>query len=323
MNLPTKSLRHGPMIAGCGLMLAIAASAGPVLAQDTAAPVSPAAAAAKAEAARAEEVQKAYEAVIGAGKQGPAVVVLLDQAVLKLPPGYIYAPKREGDRLMRAFGNRTGPNFAGIILPTDNAAWLITLDYNKAGYVRDDDAKVWKADELLATIKEGTLSGNDDRRERGFPPIEVTGWVEPPAYQADTHRLVWAANVRRIGQSQGGSVNYNTYALGREGYFELNMIGSGDVIMKEKGRAKELLAALTYVPGKSYEEFQAGTDRVAEYGLAALVAGVAAKKLGFFALIAVAALKAWKLVALALFGGLALIGKLFGRKSPPSDPPAA
>ena len=40
------------------------------------------------------------------------------------------------------------------------------------------------------------------------------------------------------------------------------------------------VAALNFNEGKRYADFNASTDKVAEYGLAALVAGVAAKKLG-------------------------------------------
>jgi uncharacterized membrane-anchored protein len=276
-----------------------------------------------AEAQQAEMLQ-AFEAAAKASTKGPAKVPLLQQAVMDLPPGYAFVPPQEGARLMRAFGNRTGSDFVGLVLPMEDANWIVTLDYNKAGYVKDEDAKEWKVDELLQSLRDGTEAGNADRAERGFPPIEITGWVEPPNYASDTHRLVWAANVRRKGENQGGSINYNTYALGREGYFELNMIGPSETVLKEKGRAKDLLASLNYVPGKAYSDFQPGTDKVAEYGLAALVAGAAAKKLGLLAVIGVFLAKAWKLIAIAVFGGGALLKKLFGRSPPPpSQPPVA
>lgn len=297
-------------------LLAVMAVAAPVIAQDKPAP------APNSEAARELEGEQAFEAALKVRTVGPAEVPLLTQAVLKLPAGYSFIPKAEGDRLMRAMGNRTGSNFIGLVTQTEAIEWFATLVYNNAGYVRDDDAKVWKADELLQSLRDGTEEGNKDRASRGFPPIEITGWVEPPMYASDTHRLVWAAHVRQKGALQGGSVNYNTYALGREGYFELNMIGAEDVIMREKGRAQELLAALTYVPGKAYGDFQAGTDKVAEYGLAALVAGVAAKKLGLFAVLALFLAKSAKLVLVALFGAAAVIGQLFKRKKAPTEPPA-
>ncbi len=261
---------------------------------------------------RDAEINAAFEAAVKAATTGPAPVPLIDQATLKLPAGYRYIPKAEGARLMRAMGNSTGAQFVGMVIPAADVAWFVTLDFVKAGYVKDDDAKDWKPDELLKTLRDGTEAGNADRAERGFPPIEVAGWVEPPVYSAETHRLVWAANVRRKGQTTGGSVNYNTYALGREGYFELNMIGSHEVVTRDKGRAQELLAALAYDPGKSYADFNPKTDRVAEYGLAALVAGVAAKKLGMFALIAAFFAKFAKVILIGGAAVLAGVAKLFG-----------
>lgn len=296
------------------VLLAFIVLSFPAVAQEKPAP------APNAQEAQQIEGEKAFEAALTARTLGPAEVPLLTQAVLKLPAGYAFIPKAEGSRLMRAMGNRTGSNFLGLVTQAESFDWFATLVYNNAGYVRDDDAKVWKADELLQSLKDGTEEGNKDRASRGFPQIEITGWVEPPAYTSETHRLVWAAHVRQKGETKGGSVNYNTYALGREGYFELNMIGAQDVIVREKDRAQDLLAALNYVPGKAYGDFQAGTDKVAEYGLAALVAGVAAKKLGMFAVLAAFFAKSAKLILLAVFGALAVIGRLFKGKSAP--PPA-
>jgi uncharacterized membrane-anchored protein len=271
-------------------------------------------------AARDAEIDAAFSAALKNATAGPADVALIDQAVLKLPEGYVWVAKADGERLMQAFGNRTGQQFVGLVLPAREIAWFVTLDYVKSGYVKDDDAKEWNADDLLKALREGTEAGNEDRVARGFPPVEVTGWVEPPTYSAETHRLVWAANLRRKGTESGGSVNYNTYALGREGYFELNLVGSGETVTREKGRAKELLAALQYNKGKAYTDFQPGVDKVAEFGLAALIAGAAAKKLGLFAMAAVFLAKAWKLVLVGVlaFGGL--FSKLFGKKK---QPPAA
>ena len=78
--------------------------------------------------------------------------------------------------------------------------------------------------------------------------------------------------------------------------------------------AHELLADLDYNSGKRYEDFNSSTDHIAEYGLAALVGGIAAKKLGLIALIGAFVVKFAKVIfigALALGAGLL---KLFRRK---------
>jgi uncharacterized membrane-anchored protein len=83
---------------------------------------------------------------------------------------------------------------------------------------------------------------------------------------------------------------------------------------RHKGAAQTLLAALDYKEGKRYADFDAKTDHVAEYGLAALVVGVAAKKLGFIALALAFFAKFAKviLIGLAVFGAGFL--KFFKRK---------
>ncbi len=149
--------------------------------------------------------------------------------------------------------------------------------------------------------------------------MEVIGWIEPPNYDATSHRLVWSV----LGKDKGTpddarkDVNYNTYALGREGYFSLNLLSDSARIATDKSAAHELLANLTYQSGKRYEDFSASTDRIAEYGLLALVGGVAAQKLGLLALALAFVLKFAKVIFIgaAVFG--AGVMKFFRRK--PSD----
>jgi uncharacterized membrane-anchored protein len=112
-------------------------------------------------------------------------------------------------------------------------------------------------------------------------------------------------------------VNYNTYSLGREGYFTLNLLTRADILAGQKVHSRTLLAALEYNKGKDYGDFNASTDHVAAYGITALVAGVAAKKLGLFALIGVFLAKGAKILILAAGAALFALRRLFtGRKTP-------
>ena len=203
----------------------------------------------------------------------------------------------------------------GLILPeAADGNWWATLDFVKAGYVKDDDAKNWNADELLSNLKEATESQNAERGRRGFPAVEITGWIEPPAYDALSRRLVWSALVRQIGTSgDQGSVNYNTYALGRDGYFSLDLITSQEAIEANKTVARALLADITYDVGKAYQDFDASSDHIAAYGLAALIGGVALHKFGLFALGAAFVLKFAKVIGLGAVVVVAALRRLLGR----------
>lgn len=274
-----------------------------------------------APAATAQEIEQreAGEAADRAARVGPADVTLLDQGQLKLPEGYVFVPQPEAGRFLRAYGGVPSPNLVGLVLPAGDGDWLSIVSFQRSGYVRDDDARNWNADELLTNLKEGTAEANKERAARGFPALEVRGWVEKPAYDAATHRLVWSALVVRQDGSGTESVNYNTYALGRDGYLSLNLISSAARIEGDKPNAHALLAAIAYAPGKRYEDFNASTDPVAAYGLAALVGGAAvAKKLGLFGVIAAVFAKFGKLAVLGL-GALAagVVGLFRRRKASP------
>jgi uncharacterized membrane-anchored protein len=185
--------------------------------------------------------------------------------------------------------------------------------------VQDDEAKDWNADELLQNLKDGTEAGNEERRSRGIPEFVVTGWVEKPAYEAATHRLVWSAALRDKNPAGPGGgnaegVNYNTYQLGREGYMSMNLVTDLAAVEQQKPFARQLLAGLEFNQGKRYADFDSSTDKVAAYGLAALVGGIAAKKIGLLATLGIFLAKFWKLGALAVIGLGAGARKFFRKK---------
>ncbi len=266
---------------------------------------------------QAAEINDAIKAGLAASTKGPANVTLIEQATIQIPANEAFIPKTEGMRLLRALGNSPSANdMVGLVVGlTNEDNWIVVVRYIREGYVKDDDAKNWNADDLLNSLKEGTEEANKDREARGFPPIEVLGWVEKPTYDSSQRRLVWSLLNKTKGDLVGSTkgVNYNTYALGRDGYFSLNMLTDSAKIEQYKPIAKALLANLAYNPGKRYEDFNSSTDQVAAYGLAALVGGVAAKKLGLLALGAAFFAKFAKIIVLAVAGLGVGIVKFFKR----------
>lgn len=260
-------------------------------------------------AQQADAADKVFEAAKAVAKEGPQDVTLLTQAKLKLPDGYMFIPQPQAGDLLNAMGNPgKDSSLQGLIFPKGNGnQWFMTVRYEASGYIKDNDAKEWNADDLLKSYRDGTAEANKERAKMGVPGLEIIGWAEKPAYDASAHRLVWAMSSKEVGApvNEPQGVNYNTYALGREGYFSMNLVTGLLELPQHKGNASTLLAALEFDNGKRYADFNSSTDKVAEYGLAALIAGGVAKKLGFFALIAVFMAKFAKvfLVAFAVFGG--------------------
>ena len=286
---------------------------------DETAPAATADLAAATEEARKAESTNAFAAAVADATKGPADIPLMAEATLKLPDGYLFVPPRQANRLMRAWGNSDGGDtFAGMIMPANSdEAWFITAYFQKEGYVKDEEAKNWDVDALLKNAQDGVEADNTDRAARGFPKIKVDGWIEKPGYDTKEHRLVYSIGLSGLDAKPGDetSVNYHTFALGREGYFALDLVTGSTTIEQYKARAGTVLAALDYDNGKRYGDFVAGTDRMAEYGIAALVGGLAAKKLGLLALGGLALVKFAKVIgigAIALFAGAA---RFFRRRS--------
>lgn len=275
------------------------------------------AAAQEADDPHAVEQQAAFDAVKKSQIAGPADIKLRDQAVLKLPLGYLWIPEPAAAQLMRAMGNHPDDRELGLVFPqVAGEDWMVVAEYEPSGFVKDDDAKNWNVDDLFKSIRDGTDASNEERRQRGFPELEVQGWVEKPTYDAEHHRLVWSISARHKNEvaDTPSSINYNTYALGRDGYISLDLISTQDHIEHDKGNATTLLSALDFDSGKRYADFDAKTDHVAEYGLAALVGGLAAKKLGFFALATGLFAKFAKVLALGAAAVISVFRKFFKGK---------
>jgi uncharacterized membrane-anchored protein len=263
--------------------------------------------------------------------EGPAKVELGHDLQLALPEGFLYLDPPQAKKLMEKNGNFWNDNLLGVVARGD-ADWLITIRYTEEGYVKDDDAAKLDADDLLKQIREGTEEANEERQKRGFKPFHVAGWSEPPRYEAQDHHMVWGT---RLNHDDGTSetVNFNTRVLGRKGFVAINLIDDAKTLDASKPAAAAILAATTYKPGARYEDFDSKKDKVAEYGLTALVlggAGLAALKVAKVGLLAkfgakilalLLALK--KAIVLALAGLAAWLRKVFGRDKKVSTTPVA
>jgi uncharacterized membrane-anchored protein len=271
-----------------------------------------------------QEARATWSAAMAAIIRGPNSIPLRGQGQIALPAGYGFIPEKEAAALMRLMGNTTGDAFVGLILPEDDAKrWFVSVDFEESGYIKDDDARDWDADELLQNLISGTEAGNEERTRMGIPAIKVTRWIERPAYESGKHQLVWSAEARlRDGADPDPTINYNTYVLGREGYISLNLITSASTVEADKPAARQLLPAVTFKEGKRYADFNSSTDKVAAYGLAALVAGVAAKKLGLLALAGAFILKFAKVFALGAAAAGGLWKWLKGRRGKDTGTPA-
>ena len=244
--------------------------------------------------------------------KGPAKAKMKNVASLDVPKDYMFVDGDGARKLMEVMGNFTSSTEVGLLAPT-NMDWFAVFRFSEDGYVKDDDKDKLNADKILRSIRDGTEAANKERKRRGWPVMQVVGWKQPPAYNETTHNLEWAV----VGKSEGEEVvNYNTRILGRRGVMEIKLVVGSEDLDEHLGTYKELLGTFNYNAGERYAEYQSG-DKVAKYGLTALVAGGAiavAAKTGLLTALLLFLKKGWKLLIIAVAAVAAGIKRLaFGR----------
>lgn len=240
---------------------------------------------------------------------GPTNATLGTVAELAVPEGYVFLDGNSTRALLKAEGEPVSGHELGFLRAT-NQHWSVFFIFKETGYVKDDDKDKLDANKLLAAIKEGAARGNKERQRNGGSPIEVVGWEIPPKYDSGTHNLEWA--IRGISDGQP-LLNYNTRLLGRKGVMEVILVVSPENLTQTLPAFRTVLGGCSYHAGQTYAEYRPG-DKVAKYGLAALVVGgaaVGAAKFGLFAWAALLFKKAWKLIILAVAAVASFFKKLF------------
>lgn len=238
-------------------------------------------------------------------------------ATIKVPEGFVFTDGAGAKKWAQLTTNPVSNKEIGLMGPADGS-YLVLFEFDDVGYVKDDDKDDLDADELLDSFKEGTAAFNEERVKAGVPPMTILGWEQTPAYNEATHALEWCVRAESGGQP---SINFNTRLLGRRGYVGVTLMFGGEVTLAQVLPGfRELLKGFSFKTGESYAEFRDG-DHVAEYGLAALVAGggvALAAKAGLLSKLGLILAKGGKAVIL---GVVAVVGavasgfkKLFGKK---------
>lgn len=272
------------------------------------------------------QIRSAFEKIERTIVTKPGLVPLGSLATLNLQPGSCFVPPASTREFMIALGNTFSGEVLGMIIAGSQGEWnlgiMIVLESSPSGHILDADANKLDATAILDSIRSSTEAANVDRKLRNEGVLKVLGWDEPPYYDQPKRLLVWSINTM---ESNTTSINYNQNMLGRDTLLRMVALGSVDNA-KIKQFAKSSASHITYNPGMRYEDYQPGVDKLAEYGLAALIAGIAAKKLGFLALLLAFFVKGWKIILIVMVFLGRPIYKLLGftkTTNPPEDGPAS
>jgi uncharacterized membrane-anchored protein len=246
---------------------------------------------------------------------GPGSGQIGGVAKIRIPEGYRFAGRDGVRRFLELTENPVSGKELGVLVPPEDSGemWFVIFEFNSIGYVKDDEKNDLDAKAILESIKTGTEHSNEERRKRGWATMDILGWYTPPRYDPVTNNLTWAIR----GSSEGDEVvNYSVRLLGRKGVMDVDLVLNPTQVAGTLPEFDELMNGFEFTSGNRYAEFLPG-DKVAQYGLTALVAGGAGAALAKSGLLA----KMWKVLvfgAIAAFAAFKRVfGSLFGKK--PAD----
>jgi uncharacterized membrane-anchored protein len=252
------------------------------------------------------------EALPTGWEPGPTVGKLGTRASVTVPEGYFFLNAAATRKFLEQNENIPRGDELGTIIrvvPDTEDHWFAVFSYADTGHIDDGEKDSLDATALMKSMQEGSRESNKERAKRGWTPLDVVGWQKPPYFDDATKNLTWATQLSSEGEQ---TINHSVRLLGRTGLISAQLVADPDVILMSTIEFDHVLQSFTFAEGSRYAEFRKG-DKIAEYGLAALIAGgagAAAVKSGLLQ-------KLWKVLVVGFVALIGFLKRLFsgGRKS--------
>ena len=251
-----------------------------------------------------DQVAREFQAL--AWQRGPAEGRIGATATIKVREGQAFLDAPNTRRFLELNQNPGRDDHYALV--PQNGGWFAIFWFEGTGYVKDDEKL--DPDALLKSLRDSDTPANEERKRLGMKPLYTDGWQVPPHYDVNTRRLEWGVRLRR--DDGRVAINYTIRILGRRGVMHTTLVTDVGTIDHDIAEFKTALKGYDFVAGERYAEWRSG-DRVAEYGLAALVLGgaaVVATKSGF-----VKAFGKFLILGVVAVGGavMAFVRKFFRR----------
>jgi len=241
--------------------------------------------------------------------KGPLKGVLGGEATIGVPANCLFTGTDGVKMFLEVTENPVSGNERGVVMCQEANAdepWFVLFSYDKSGYVKDDEGSSLDADAILASVRSGTEAANRERKRRGWGTLTVEGWTTQPFYDRTTNNLTWAIVARD--NNGGRSVNHSVRLLGRGGVMHADLVTTPDQLQGLVPTFNNMISGFTYSSGFKYAEWRPG-DKVAAYGLTALVAGGAGVALVKSGLL----VKFWKLIVVGVAAGFAALKRMWAK----------
>ena len=270
--------------------------------------------------AQMEAIKKVMNTIGELQYQSGEIPLLDGKVKIKLTDDFRFLdPVSARKVLVDIWGNPPGAgSVTGLIVPKDvnfleASSWAAVIQWSDVGYVKDGDYDGIDFNKMLAQLKEESVEANRKRQAAGYGQMLLNSWATPPHYDKQTHKLYWAKayDVNRPEQA----LNYDIRVLGRAGVIELSMIAGMAQLQEIEAKVPAILGMVDFTDGNRYADFKPGTDKVAAYGIAGLIAGGVLAKAGFFKLLWVGILAAKKFIIIGVIAIGIWIKKLLGART--------
>ena len=209
-------------------------------------------------------------------------------ARFKLGEGFRYLEQDDARKVLEEFWhNPPDTDVLGMVVPTaqpldSDKSWAVVVTYSDDGYVSDEDAAKTDYNALLKEMQSGTEEANEERKKAGYDTMTLVGWAVPPRYDSASKKLYWAKEFDAEGSPQH-TLNYDVRVLGRRGYLSLNAVSGMSELATVRSGMQDLLPMTEFDAGSRYADYDASSDKLAAYGIAALIGGGIAAKSGLLA----------------------------------------
>jgi uncharacterized membrane-anchored protein len=230
--------------------------------------------------------------------EGPITGKLGDNAEIAVPKDFLFTDGDGARKFMDLLHNPPSNQEVGLIAPkSEQETWFVLFEFHPDGFVKDDEKSSLDSKAILESIQQGTEDENEERKKKGWAAFHVTDWYTEPFYDQQTHNVTWGTNGSED-NDVNPAINYSVRILGRRGTMNVDLVLDPKDMSRVEPVFKSIMASYHFTEGSRYADFMPG-DKVAEFGLTALIAGGAgavAVKTGLLA-------KFWKLIV-ALFAAL-------------------
>jgi uncharacterized membrane-anchored protein len=216
------------------------------------------------------------------------------------------------------WGNPPREDVLGMLFPDNSgpfsdSSYAFIISYEETGYIKDADADKIDYEEMLGSIQKSEKEANEERTKQGYESVHIVRWAQSPFYDKNRKVLHWAKEIKFGGQADN-TLNYDVRVLGRKGILSLNAVATMHELSMVKANINKVLTIPEFTPGNKYSDFNSNTDKVAAYGISAVVAGGILAKTGILAIIGKFLVASWKFILVGVIAAIAGVRKFLGRK---------